>query len=813
MIKILRQLIEPDAIDPSSRRAPRFSKWLPYMACDDADNVYQNEDSYGFVLECIPQAGSDMEMARILMSLFTLGWPADTGIQFHMYASPNIRSMVSKWAESREGKELDAQRVGGIYRDMSRRRVEYLLSGTRKSLFRSSPYFIRNFRLFVSVTLPGRMTEERRRHLVELRRGAQSILTSASLPAYVVTPETLITWLAEMLNQEDYAKELVYDKGKLIRNQILNFDTTMDVKSNHILINSHTEMRMMSIKNYPEEFPLWGMAGLIGDVFQNNLQYSCPFLFTLGVHLPDIEAAKTGAQMKAARATHDVDTPMAKFLPDFALKKRDWDIVMQALAEGHSMVKLYHQIVLFAKKGYGVQAEQSARAVLRAKNWEPCSDRFMQTQGLLSALPMSLSKGMWSDIKRMERYSTKTTGNAMHMAPLIAEWKGTGTPTLQLYGRRGQVMHFDFFDNMEGNYNVAIAAASGSGKSFLLNEIILSYLGIGGRVWVIDVGRSYEKLCGLLGGEFIEFTPSAKICINPFTHVQDINEELSLLKSLLARMAHACIETTDLENAILEDGIRHEWDLKGNTMTVTDVASYLAGQSDDRATDLARMLLPYTASGMYAQYFEGHNTLDFKSNFIALELEELKSKPDLQAVVLMIVMYEIQQAMYMGERSQRKICIIDEAWDLMSGAGAFIETGYRRVRKYGGSFITATQSVNDYYKYPASLAAFENSDWLLLLRQKKSSIEQLANTDKIVMDDSMKRMLTSLKTSHGEFSEIYVHSSMGSGIGRLIVDPFSAILYSSKAEDFARMKELTGQGMEISAAVEHVLEERKSHGN
>jgi len=115
----------------------------------------------------------------------------------------------------------------------------------------------------------------------------------------------------------------------------------------------------------------------------------------------------------------------------------------------------------------------------------------------------------------------------------------------------------------------------------------------------------------------------------------------------------------------------------------------------------------------------------------------------------MIVMYQIQQAMYLGARGQRKICIIDEAWDLMIGAGEFIETGYRRVRKYGGAFITATQSIGDYYKYDASLAAFENSDWLLLLRQKKESIEQLTESGRLKVDDAMKRSLMSLKTSHG----------------------------------------------------------------
>ena len=81
-----------------------------------------------------------------------------------------------------------------------------------------------------------------------------------------------------------------------------------------------------------------------------------------------------------------------------------------------------------------------------------------------------------------------------------------------------------------------------------------------------------------------------------------------------------------------------------------------------------------------------------------LELEELKAKKDLQMVVLLIIMYRITREMYFF-RSRKKIVIIDEAWDLLSGGatGEFIEAGYRRARKYKGAFMSATQGVDDYY--------------------------------------------------------------------------------------------------------------------
>ena len=221
------------------------------------------------------------------------------------------------------------------------------------------------------------------------------------------------------------------------------------------------------------------------------------------------------------------------------------------------------------------------------------------------------------------------------------------------------------------------------------------------------------------------------------------------------------------------------------------------------------MLQPFTRDGVYGRYFDGPATIDFSNDFVVLELEELKAKKDLQSVVLLIVMYRITREMYFS-RERKKIVIIDEAWDLMNGGSTaeFIEAGYRRARKYKGAFMSATQGIDDYYKNPAATAALNNSDWVFLLRQKKESIEMLDKLGRLSMDEGMKRMLQSLRTEHGAYSEIFISSPMGSGIGRLIVDPYSLLLYSSKAEDVSAIDAKRAEGLSMSAAIEAVLDER-----
>lgn len=832
----------PRALLEDIAKIPRLTGILPYLGWMQNEKLFvldqgafggKPEQNIGFCIETMPQTGSNEEMERVMASLF-MSCPPGTGIQVSLYASPHILPVLRDQANRLpvDGDKTDAEwedrRNRNVFRAVARRRIDYYLEGTDKSLFSHHVYLLRNYRCVISITTPlSPSIPADVEEAIRIRESAHATLRSAHLPGWDWGPNDLLNFVADFFDHERVFgraadKPIEYDDSRPLRSHLSNLEIASSVADSFIKFRKEggeeTALQCFSVRQYPRYYRLGNMGALIGDYYQMALAIPCPFLITMGAVILDYESARTKAQMKAARATQAAGSYMAHFQPDLQDRKRDWDMVLRAFDNGRNVVQMYHQIVLLSRIQDVARVEHAVRAVWRARGFDLAKDVYLIHQALTAAMPCTLTPGLQADLKMFGRTGTKTADNAVMTSPLIAEWKGTETPVLTLFGRRGQIMTFDLFDNKGGNYNFAVAALSGSGKSVFVNEMAFRYLGTGTKVWIIDVGRSYRNLCELLDGEFIEFSDerSNTICLNPFSMVVDINNDMEMLLPLVAQMASPREPLDNYSYAALAAAIKRVWDAKGKAATISDIYDLLKtgrlsedGELERDLSRLATALEPYTRHGVYASYFEGEANIQFHKSFVVLELEELKSKKDLQAVVMQLMMYRITQEMYL-DRSRRKLVIIDEAWDLMgSGSSAgFIEAGYRRARKYGGAFGTITQSVEDYYKNDATKAAIQNADWLFLLRQKPESIDRLGKEGKLHVDEWMKRQLSSVATEHGYYSEIFVHGPMGSGVGRLILDPFSMLLYSTRAEDFQAIKTLKDQGMPVIEAIETILRQR-----
>ena len=136
--------------------------------------------------------------------------------------------------------------------------------------------------------------------------------------------------------------------------------------------------------------------------------------------------------------------------------------------------------------------------------------------------------------------------------------------------------------------------------------------------------------------------------------------------------------------------------------------------------------------------------------------------------------------------------------------GEFVETYARTARKYGGALATATQSLNDYYKSDGARAALENSDWMLILQQKAETIADFRQSARLDMDDRTETLIRSLKRSGAEYSEIFIKGPDTEAIGRLVLDPLSATIFSSDPDTYAAIQALEARGMPLADAIRRV---------
>jgi len=187
--------------------------------------------------------------------------------------------------------------------------------------------------------------------------------------------------------------------------------------------------------------------------------------------------------------------------------------------------------------------------------------------------------------------------------------------------------------------------------------------------------------------------------------------------------------------------------------------------------------------------------------------------------VLFIMMYRITQDMYLGDRDQRKIVIIDEAWDLLgnvmggadsaaSASARFIDAGYRRIRKYGGAFVTATQNITDYELSAAAQSALKNSDWRCYLRQKPEAIEALKSKGAYADDPGFLQLLQGLRTERNVFAEILINGPGMRAVARSYIDPYNLLRSSSAPEDFTAIRERRRRGMSLDEAINDILRAR-----
>ena len=816
-----------------------------YDMYDPDNGLYFNEGSIGFCLEIIPQTGANDEMVSRLLTMFT-PIPKDTSIQIQMFGNTIFDSMIDRYYQIR----FDAEKAGEIDSfgiELAQKRIEAITSKIGEPLFgRQNNYSIKKPTLVISVSRDGGIKDDEEIELMtNIKDSMISSLRQAELPAFEMDVQALITHLTIILNPETLFTSSgfhvdEYDEHKRIKDQITKIGHVAEVRRKSVVFGAVPEkdekderiaIRSFGISRYPKQKMLWEMGEVIGSMFDNALQYPCPYIITCGIYTLDANKTETMARMRHARAKQNARSPMAKVQPEYAEIEKDWESVVFHTDNGGAMCEMYHIISLIAPVAKIETYTQAVINVWSSNKFTVVPLDFLQLASLYMSCPMTLNQRSRNDLKSLKIMGTKTIINALDMSPLIGEWQGVGDPIVMLFGRKGTPCFIDFYANSDGNYNLYVCGVSGAGKSVLLLEILAAYRATGAKLFILDVGRSFKNFVDLANGITFDFNSERKLCMNPWSWIQvteqeeegglnTFKQELQMLLPIYAKMASPKDSLNQYQSSLLAEALSETWEIYGNQNKVDYVQEYLlkikdeSGVTVDRvAFELGKQLQPFTTKGMYGSYFNGDANISFDNDVIYLELEELKSAPDLRAVVMFCVTSRIMKEMYLT-RDRRKLCFIDEAWQLLGNdaeTANFIEEGYRRARKYNGIFGIGTQGIEDAFKNEASKAAYNNADWKIFLRQDEKNFQQLIDSDKISFSPYMQKLIKSLRKVNGQYAEMIVSSPRGEHLLRHIPDEFSLAMASTNAADYTRLEQLMKEGKTTIQAIEVLLEEKKQN--
>ena len=819
-----------------------MSDLSPVIGFDPKDKIFFNDDrTLGFGFVCTPLPYANAELMDQFKTFLGLEFPEGTTISFMLYRSPDIDQFLDRMILLRN-----------FYRDelltpMLLDRAQFLREHTDKPLvtdYNGQHYDcgrIVDVKLVITVKIPAgngidpkpkdldKARDMQRRSLASLRecRFAPQEMRDQD---FVRIMSTLVNWgpgaswkgsatVADpytALNEQFYDTDTDLDDSDPTRSYI-SLHERVDAKEGDPENKYECYVQVLSPRELPPSCFFGDAVLYAGDLTGkgNSANISGNYAVVSTIHYINHTRVFDHIKRKRSLTSKAAFAPvLLKARPEMADAISDYDEIYRSVNGGAQLVQMTFEIVIFAPtRSLLTQTSQAMQQYFSTLKFKLMVDRYIQRELFMNCLPFSCDRKFMFGMES-RRFHTVTTDVALVLLPVFSEWKGTGTGHVALISRTGQIMSVSLNDSSTNN-NALIAAESGSGKSFYTNEVLAMYMSEGAKVWIIDIGRSYQKLCNILHGEFINFRLEDLPCMNPFKMVRNIEEEHDSVISVLEAMISPRGELSPTQESILTRIFDELWEQHENDLTVDMIEQalykYAREKNDKRVEDMAVQIYDYTTRGQYGKVFNEGTPKTFNNRMTVLELEELTAYPNLRRVILLQLIFQIQQAIYLSpDRSQRKLVMIDEAWDLLKEGetAKFMEGAYRKFRKYGASAIIATQAISDLYNGAGNnvgQAIANNSAFYFLLGQKPATVEQVKEHKYLDISDGGYELLKTVHTEKGVYSEIFINSNAGTGIGRLIVSDFEKLMFSTDARDIAALNQYVNKGATYSEAINQVL--------
>jgi conjugal transfer ATP-binding protein TraC len=326
------------------------------------------------------------------------------------------------------------------------------------------------------------------------------------------------------------------------------------------------------------------------------------------------------------------------------------------------------------------KVEAAARAILC--DLQPCTFRMLE--GYLATRPRGPDR---LQRRRVIDSSALATFFPWHEPDLqqpgglfVGRNAATGSPIL-----------VDPFDQRHyANANIAVFGHSGAGKTYLLSTLIMGALGTGTHVYVIDPEHEYGGLAQQLGGIDVQLALGSGHALNVLDLRPADRRDESWLGPAAADAVDLCAcicgGLDESERAVVEGAVREAYNEQAQPV-LRDVADRLP-----RGERVA-LILRRWVQGSLGQMFSAPTNVDLDAPIVVFGMRELRDE------MVAPVHFLLAEALWtrIKRKDHRRMLVIDELGLLFEDATIrrFVVSLARRIRKYHGSLVFATQNPGD----------------------------------------------------------------------------------------------------------------------
>src|SRR5262249_37106696 len=338
---------------------------------------------------------------------------------------------------------------------------------------------------------------------------------------------------------------------------------------------------------------------------------------------------------------------------------------------------------------------------------------------------------------KTNREFTLLSAHSADFVPIEIPWSGThdGKPAFLARTREGTFLRFNPFSPALPNGNILVSGKTGSGKSFLIKQLLLQLQVLNPRIAIVTKGADYRALVELLGGQYREISLRTNLVKNAWDLRDDSEEPDSTQIAGVASLAFHMAGKTGTDDAVtlnfLEKAVRMTYERLlaiGKTPRFSDLKWTLEHYPFENAVieQLAHMLVlklnRWTGEAVYAHLFDRETSpeLDKSEDIICYDIDGLKDSPELQTAVAFTIARAIDQQIGRKDGNggpRATVAVFDEVWAMLADPvlGTQVLNAFRTARKRYGSIVAASQGIEDFVgtaesPHTVGLAILQNTE-------------------------------------------------------------------------------------------------------